>query len=422
MAAKSLLCASSSGKMANMYDYLLWRGDLSFDASPLNEVDNLILSWLSYADWGDAVPPPGEGSVSLAKAAERFYETHPGADNPSGAYSINAQVTGGVMVGRAACQPRFGKMQLCGYVNEIDPAEQKQFSAVSLLWGAFAYVAYRGTDSTFVGWREDCNLSLSEAVPSQVRAAEYLSQVPQLAGRRIYVGGHSKGGNLAVYAGVKCGPEIAARIDTIFNNDGPGFTAHFTAGEDYRRMLPRIKTIIPQASVVGMLLEHSTEHLVVKSDQNGVLQHNGVHWNVLGTQFVRVKERTGSSQLFDKTMREWLAGLDENHRRGFINALFNILDATGATRIEELSAEGLGGLQRALRALGEMEEEQKRMLVRAVLSLIRIGNQTLYQSLLEPPAGLLREGRRKLSELFAGGNPPWGAKTDSSGTPSKKLE
>ena len=104
--------------------------------------------------------------------------------------------------------------------------------------------------------------------------------------------------------------------------------------------------------------------------------------------------------MIDKTMREWLGGLDEEHRRAFINALFNMLDATGATRIEELSTEGLGGLLRAVRALSEMGEEQKRMLLRAVVSLIRIGNQTLYQSLLEPPAGLLREGRRKLTELL----------------------
>lgn len=385
--------------MANMYDYLAWRGDLTFDQSPLCEVDNLVLSWLSYADWGSAVPPPGAGSVSLAQAAQAFLLAHPGADDPAGAYSINAQTTGGVMAARASACPRFRDLQLCGYVNEIDPQEQKQFSAVTILAGAWAYVAYRGTDSTFVGWREDCNLSLSEAVPSQVRAAEYLSQVPQLQGRRLYLGGHSKGGNLAVYAGVKCGPDIAARVDTIFNNDGPGFTEHFAAGEDYQRMLPRIHTIIPQASVVGMLLERREAHVVVRSDQNGVLQHNGVHWNVLGTQFVRVKERTSSSQIIDKTMKEWLRTLNEELRRGFINALFNMLDATGAARIEELSAEGLGGLLRALRALNEMEEEQKRMLFRAVLGLIRAGNQTLYQSLMEPPAEFLRQSHQRAREL-----------------------
>lgn len=385
--------------MANMYDYLAWRGDLTFDQSPLCEVDNLVLSWLSYADWDSAVPPPGAGSVSLSQAAQAFLLAHPGADDPAGAYSINAQTTGGVMAVRASACPRFRDLQLCGYVNEIDPLEQKQFSAVTILAGAWAYVAYRGTDSTFVGWREDCNLSLSEAVPSQVRAAEYLSQVPQLQGRRLYLGGHSKGGNLAVYAGVKCGPDIAARVDTIFNNDGPGFTEHFAAGEDYQRMLPRIHTIIPQASVVGMLLERREAHVVVRSDQNGVLQHNGVHWNVLDTQFVRVKERTSSSQIIDKTMKEWLRTLNEEQRRGFINALFNVLDATGAARIEELSEEGLGGLLRALRALNEMEEEQKQMLFRAVLGLIRAGNQTLYQSFLESPTEFLRQSHQKAREL-----------------------
>lgn len=370
--------------MANFYDYLAWRGDLSFAQAPLNEVDNVILSWLSYADWAGAVPGPGQGApVRLCDAAARLFSLRPRPVEKDAAFSINAAVTGLVMADRVADVPRFSSLRLCGYVNEIDAEKQMQFSAVTLLGPDWAFVSYRGTDSTFVGWREDCCLSLSEAVPAQLAAVDYLGRVPELAGRELYLGGHSKGGNLAVYAGVKCAPEYAARIRRIFNNDGPGFTRAFIQGEDFRRMHPLIHTIIPQSSVVGMLLEHKENYAVVKSAQVSVLQHNAVYWEVLGPGFVRARERTGSSLVIDQGLRKWMSTLDDGQRRRFIDALFTTLEATGATRIEELGAEGLPGFFRALRALSDLKEEQKRMLLRAARGLVRLGNQALYQTLFK---------------------------------------
>lgn len=385
--------------MANLYDYLDWRGDIPFEGAPLNEVDNLILSWLSYAKWDGVLPAPGEGSLTLADAVERFFARQPRPQDRGAASSINPAVTATVLLNRLSSCPRFQKVLLCGFVNELDEKEEKQFAALTILGCDWAYISFRGTDTTFVGWKEDCCLSLSEAVPAQLAAVRYLSRVPETEGRRLYIGGHSKGGNLAVYAGVKCAPEIAHRVERIFNNDGPGFPQSFIAGDDYRRMLPRIHTIIPQSSVVGMLLEHREAHVVIKSAQVSVLQHNGVNWEVLGPEFVREKDLTSASQMLDRTLKEWLSTLDDDARRAFIDALFSLLSATGATRVEELGEEGLGGLIRALRALSDLEEEQKSMLLRAVLTLIKAGNATLYQAITAPGAELLRQGQQKAREL-----------------------
>lgn len=386
--------------MANLYDYLDWRGDVSFEGSPLNEVDNLILSWLSYAQWDGVLPAPGEGEpLTLTDAAARFFALRSRPQDRSAAYSINPTVTAEVLLSRLASCPRFQGVRLCGFVNELDEKEEKQFAALTILCCDWAYISFRGTDTTFIGWKEDCCLSLSQAVPAQVAAVAYLTRVPETAQRRLYIGGHSKGGNLAVYAGVKCGPEIAGRVERIFNNDGPGFPQAFIEGEDYRRMLPRIHTIIPQSSVVGLLLEHREAHVVIKSAQISVLQHNGVNWEVLGPEFVREKELTSASQALDRTLKQWMATLDDDARRAFIEALFSLLSATGATRIEELGQEGLGGLIRALRALSDLGEEQKGMLLRAVLTLIKAGNATLYQAVTAPGAELLRQGQQKVRDL-----------------------
>ena len=371
--------------MANLYDYLAWRGDLPLEQIPFNEVDNLIFSWLSYADWDGALPGPGEGEpLSLSRAASAFFALRPCPQAPGAAYSNNPKVTAAVLVKRLSACPRYADIRLCGFVNEIDEAAEKQFAALTILWGDRAYISYRGTDTTFVGWKEDCCLSLSEAVPAQVAAVEYLSRVPEAENRRLILGGHSKGGNLAVYAGVKCGDEIKSRVEAVYNNDGPGFPLSFIRGEDYLSMLNRIHTIIPEFSVVGMLLEHREAHVVIKSQQTAVLQHNGISWQVMGTEFVRVKELHSASMVLDRKLKAWMDTLNDADRRRFIDALFSLFFATGAKCIEELGTEGLGGLLRALRALGGLDEEQKGMLLRAVLALTAAGNSALYQAVVGP--------------------------------------
>jgi len=381
--------------MANLYDYLDWRGDLTFAQSPLNEVDSLIFTWLAYVEWDGVLSGPGEGeALPLWKAAEKYFDQNPLPEEKNAAYSIFPKITSAVLLHRLMQLDRYRDILLCAFVNELDEGEQKQFAALTILWEDRAYVSYRGTDTSFVGWKEDCFLVFDQAVPAQVSALKYLGQVPQLSGRRLYLGGHSKGGNLAVYAGVKCAPEIGSRIELIFNNDGPGFPLSFIQSMDYYRMLPRIRTIIPQSSVVGLLLEHREAHSIVKSAQVSVLQHNAVHWEVKGTAFVREKDVSSVSLLFDRTLKDWVAKLEEEEQRSFIETLFGLLEATGAKYIEELGEDGLGKLVRALQALSDLEWEKKSMMLRAVLLLVQAGNNRLYQALGAPGLEMIRQGQK----------------------------
>lgn len=381
--------------MANLYDYLDWRGDLTFAQSPLNEVDSLIFSWLAYVEWNGVLPGSGEGeALPLIQAAEIYFSLHSVPAEKNAAYSINPKITGAVLLQRLMGCERFRHVKLCAFANELDEGAQKQFAALTIMGEDWAYVSYRGTDTSLIGWKEDCFLVFDEAVPAQLAALEYLGRVPELEKRALYLGGHSKGGNLAVYAGVKCAPEMAMRIEKIYNHDGPGFPLSFIQGMDYMRMLPRIHTIIPQSSVVGLLLEHREAHAIVKSAQVSVLQHNAVHWEVKGTAFVREKDVSSVSLLFDRTLRDWLARLSETEQRSFIETLFGLLEATGAKYIEELGEDGLGNLIRALRALSGLEWEKKGMMLRAVLLLVQAGNSNLYQALGVPGQELLQMGQR----------------------------
>lgn len=385
--------------MANLYDYLAWRGDIALHHAGLNEVDSLIFSWLAYVEWDGILPAPGEGEpLSLRSCAEAYFACHP-LPEKNAVHAIIPAVAAEALLHRIASHPRFENILLCGFVNELDAEKEKQFAALAFLWGDQAFVAFRGTDTTFVGWKEDFFLCLSEAVPAQLAAVDYLSRVPQLEGRRLFLGGHSKGGNLAAYAGVKCAPEYAMRIETIFNFDGPGFPASFIQSEDYFRMLPRIRTLLPQGSVVGLLLEHQESHTIIKSASLGLFQHLSVYWEVLGTEFVREKELSSVSVLLDKTLKEWLSAQDEESKRNFINLIFSLLSATGAARFEELSEDGLRSLFRAMRALTELEGKQMIMIGRAVMLLIKACNNTLYQAVATPGAELIRQGHQMLQSM-----------------------
>lgn len=332
--------------MANISDYLDWRGDLDFFRDPFNEVDNLILSELAYTDFDGIVP--GEESkerVTIRQACRRFFDRYTEAE------ILSRQSTTKMapfLMKKMASSRRFGSLMLGKYVNEIDQENQSQFAAVLFyLEDGTVYAAYRGTDNTIVGWKEDFNMGFLYQTAGQVRAARYLNDQFQDSGELIRVGGHSKGGNFAVYAASFAGEEIQKRILQVYTNDGPGFMPPILETEGYRNILPKVKSIVPERSIVGMLLENHVEHTVVKSSQSGAYQHDAMSWEVLGKRFVRAKNLSESSILWDKTITSWLMGLSCGEREEFVDVIFGVLESTGARTFDELSESGI-------RSLGEM--------------------------------------------------------------------
>ena len=282
--------------MASILDYLDWRGDITFAERPFNEVDNLLLAELSYLDFGGIVTADFAAAVPLSDAVAAFTKRTPHADM---GVLVPDKIPG--LAQKMAASARFRDVLLSGYVCKLDEQTETQFAALcAALPDGTVYAAFRGTDDTIVGWKEDFNMGFLPIVPSQREAADYLRAVAAaFPSQKLRAGGHSKGGNLAVYAAGWCGESVQDQLLAVYNNDGPGFHTSLLDRPEHQRIANRIQTILPESSVVGMLLEHEESYQVVRSNQVGLMQHDGFSWQVLGTQFVHLSGLTEGGKIVD---------------------------------------------------------------------------------------------------------------------------
>ncbi len=312
--------------MANIYDYMDWRGDLTFKERPFNDVDNLILAEICYADMEDIVPQDNT-SITMEELNAGYiahgYES-PLVNNPKDSMA------------KAAKAERFRGIRLSNYVNRIDKESQVQFSAVTFhIPDGTIYVAFRGTDNTIVGWREDLNFSFMET-EGQREAVAYLNSIAKENSSIIRVGGHSKGGNLAVFAAAFADDDVKERIIEVYSNDGPGFNERISKDPRYLSTLNKVKLIIPSFSVVGILLNNKSDRTVIKSDATGPMQHSPLTWQVNANSFEVVDSQDPASIFMDETVSRWLASIDDNERMALVNSIFDSVDASGANTLQEI--------------------------------------------------------------------------------------
>jgi hypothetical protein len=213
-----------------------------------------------------------------------------------------------------------------------------------------------------VGWKENFNMSFMMPVPAQLEAVAYTEKIAEALSGDLYLGGHSKGGNLAVYAAVKCDPKIKSRILGVYNNDGPGFDALFIEGADYQSMRGKIRTIVPHSSVVGMLLEHEDHYEVVKSNATAIFQHDALSWEVLGSQFINLDTVTQESRLIDQTLKTWMNGLSVEEREHIVDALYETLAQTNYKTITELTSDKV----KLVKAWGTLDPKVKSMILKMI--------------------------------------------------------
>ena len=318
----------------NIFDYLKWRGDVPLSVCPFNEADNLILAELAYTDFGDVVPCDGRG-ITLEDAADRFFAAHDRKEIlASKSYTAQAPLLMEEMRGAA----RFGGTRIAFYEKETDPQADLQFSAVTFfLPDGTACAAFRGTDGTLVGWKEDFLFSYLSGTRGQQRAVEYLNRVGRETSGPLRACGHSKGGNLAVYAAALCDRETQDRLLEVYSDDGPGFRPELLAEEGYARIRDRIVCIVPDTSVIGMLMETGVPPRVIRSSASGILQHDGFTWETERGRFVPA-ELSETSRLIRRTLSGWLDRTDEKDRQAMVETVFALLESTG-----EESFSGING-------------------------------------------------------------------------------
>jgi hypothetical protein len=332
------------------------------DTVPPNPVDTLILSELAYLDLDGLVTGDFLDPIPLRTAAEAFHSLPDREERVRVKRDLD-------LLEACARTERFGTLRLLFYRSELLPQQESQFAAVTwLLPDDSAVITYRGTDLTLTGWKEDFNMSFQTCVPAQEKALRYLEAFARVHTGPIVLAGHSKGGNLAVYAAARCQPELQERLKLVHNHDGPGFHSAMMHDPGYRAILPRVRTCLPQSSVVGLLLEHEEPYTVVRSRQVSLLQHDPYSWEVLGGDFVSMTGVDDSSRFVDQTISTWLAGLTLEERNAFVDALFELLALGEIDDLREVILPR--NVLRYLKTLGS-DEELRSLITREFARLFR---------------------------------------------------
>ncbi|MDR1243528.1 MAG: DUF2974 domain-containing protein [Deltaproteobacteria bacterium] len=351
--------------MPDIYDYMAWRGDLGIKQDGFNEVDNLVLSAFSYVPLEGIVPGVFGSGITIGEAALKF------AENKALHKRLRMREDKRLFEEIGRC-PRFADLQLHCHVDIINAREEEQFSAVSVELGdGSLYISYRGTDTSLVGWKEDFNMGFMRQVPAQADATSYLENAAACFNGPLRVGGHSKGGNLAVYASAFCSPPVQDRIIEVYNNDGPWLHADTAQKPGYLAIREKIRAFIPQTSIIGMLLEHEERYTVVRSTQKGLFQHDFYSWQIAGPRFVCLSSLTNGSKFVDHTLKDWLAECAEEERARFVDALFQVISATGVKTFQEMGEKWRSSALAMLKSFISLDKDMRGVIGRTLKLLMQ---------------------------------------------------
>ena len=376
--------------MGNLLDYIAWRGDLTFEQDPFNSIDALILSCLSYVNFDKVVPPKSQGKLTIEKASEKFFSLHSAEELAQDKSFIKFAPS---MLRALGQSERFKTAYLSNYVDDTDISREIQFAAVEIdTSDGGVFISFRGTDDTIIGWKEDFNLSFM-TVPAESEAALYLQKVMKGRLDKIRLGGHSKGGHLAVYAALAANSDLTSRIESIYNFDGPGFNHEAMESEQFKSIRHKITKIIPESSIVGRLLENTVDPIVVKSTELGIMQHDPLSWQMEGKQFEICPSTDMISDLFDETMSGWLAEMTFEDRKVFVDELFSVFEASGCENLSMLTQVGVKGTKDMIVRMREIRNESGAK-VRTLVKLFFVNINILRDSVVKER---IEEGKEKLA-------------------------
>ena len=348
--------------MANMLDYLAWRGDVPFEVSPWNEIDGLLIATISYLNFHGGQDPKGWTLEEMARI-DLLQEGN------SASFAGRKKAFEGMAKGA-----RFSGCRLHHAIALTDSEIGMQFSAMCVdLPDGTTCVAFRGTDNTLIGWREDFDMAYTSRVPAQEAAILYLGRAAALSKRPLRLVGHSKGGNLAVYAAVYAKKKVRDRIESIWSYDGPGMNRETSQTEEYLGIRDRIRSFVPQTSIIGMLMDYYEPYTVVRSTSSGISQHDPMSWQVYGPKFETLPALDRTAQVTRETLHEWLQNSTPEQRAAFVEALFSMAEATNATKMSELTGEKLKTLLTMVGSRKDVDPETRRVFTRLMAQAVTLG-------------------------------------------------
>ncbi len=354
--------------MGTILDYLKKYGGYTLEEKPLGDVDSLILSQFAYLKFDGLAPSPDRERPPISM---RELREHPDYDRLYADERYRHDNT--ALFQAMLASRRFRDLRVYNYVNQIDLQTETQFCAMIFrLPNGLCYVAYRGTDETIVGWKEDLNLAFSEPVAGQRMSVEYLNRAAEEIRGDFCVGGHSKGGNLATYACMNCKPEVRRRVTAVYDHDGPGFRPEVRAHSAYEEIAGRIHKTVPHSSLVGMLLYTDGSYSVVESKTAGLAQHNPFTWLVKGDEFKLVDNLYAGRRFVDDSLNQWILSLTQEELHAFVDTFYRVALASETDNLIDFTANWMQSVPRIAAALKEIEPGTAEVITKMLKSFFEI--------------------------------------------------
>ena len=360
-----------------LLDYLKWRNDVSLSVASFNDIDNVILSYISYMNFSELFTE-NNNTCSIEEILEVFCEKHSLDEiRKNGQFTARAPL----LLEQMVKGERFGGTRIGHYKDIFDEEEIKQFSAVTFfLPDGTNYIAFRGTDSTITGWKEDFLMSCMSDTEGAKEAADYLNDVSSSIKGELMLGGHSKGGNFAIYASAFCNDKVKKRITKVYNNDGPGFRDEIIDTEEYKQITHKICSIVPQTSIIGQVLSNDGEQKVIKSSANSIFQHDAMTWEVTRDGFVE-SELDGLSNFVRIALGSWLEKTDDETRESIVSTVFSLIEETEVKTFKEFGGNLFKNTGIIIKSLAKLPKEKRDELMSAFSSALQAGGETVMNNI-----------------------------------------
>ena len=343
--------------MKTIKDYIKEYGRYTFLEKKFTEVDNVILSFLSYVNFKNIVPAINNGSIKLKDASRIYFEKYNERQISRHAIAVREAV---YMLKELSLSKRFKDLELFNYKYKV--THDMQFGALCIkLPDKKIYVSFEGTDSYVSGWKEDFHIAIDFPLRAHKEAIRYINMVTHLLGPKIYVGGHSKGGNLALVAAMYSRGYVFRKIIKVYSNDGPGLRKKELSSLRYKKVKDKFVHIMPDEGFVGILFKNDPDYIIVKSNSRFIFQHDPNSWVVDKDKFVR-SEMSEFTKKCKKALDTWIENMDDTKKVQFIENLFKIFDKAGIEDFMEIKEAKFMTLYRLYKEARNIDIESQKLL------------------------------------------------------------
>lgn len=380
--------------MANINDYLLWRGDILIDNKyKFNEIDSMILARFSYLRFDEIEINPMETVEKVSNKMKYL-------DNSEFLYNGDKELI--TYLGQAE---RFKSMIVTDYKKIEDKEIEKQFGAVTIhISDDEMYISYIGTNKTINGWKEDLNMSFMKNVPCQIEGKEYIQKIAKkYPKKKIRIGGHSKGGNVAIYSAITADEDIQDRIIKVYNYDGPGFNSEIINKYGKNKVIEKIETYLPQDSIIGRILNHEEKTTIALSIEKGIYQHDIYSWQVLKDNLIRLDKNTQTSEDINETLKNWMNNTTSKQREVFIDTVFELFYSTEAKTFGEIGKSLSVNIPKILKKYNTISKEDKQNITQMIIlfgkiyfTVIKEREGTKFNKMKEY---YIQESKKQLSKI-----------------------